>query len=1076
MLDCARPPPRGHHPQSSKDSTLSAFAQLATLRLDCSRALISLIDGNHQYILSEATRTLSIQSDTRHGPGDALWLGSVVIPRSKGFCGLALQAALRATSDAPTSGDDIFIIEDMRNHPHCTGASFLTSGPRLRFYAGVPVRTNDGEIIGIYCIFDDKLRPGGLTKDEKDFMHDMSKTTMDHLEAVRLRSEHNRTNKLVNGLESFVDGLTSMRTSQQESDNRTDPISDDGKNQAMKDVAQEGSRDQYSNGDFSQVEEKEEETTPGLAPRKLWDIAMPPGSKPMFSRAANIIQQSGNYDGVAIFYMPSHNSQKDVPSSVHAKSDSLHDALSSTEFSDNSEMSAVGSDSEDLSANERPSPHSVCPLLSYSLAPGACVPGHAGPFPRFKQADLNRLIGPKGPKPRTFTLNRRGEVVPGDTSSSGSGPDHTTPLAVYEGPDGNSMGPRTPEFRGLNAQRQQIKSLRKLCPDALTYACLPLWDFERQRWLAYCIVWSCSTSRHLKEDGDLSYLRIFGNSMAIALSHIDAIATSRAKSTFVASMSHELRSPLHGVLSATKFLNDSHLSRFQQEMVDAISKCGNTLLDTFDHVMDFAKISSPAPRHKTSLSATSRPNLTAKEQPTRASLESTIDLSVLLEEVIDIVLMGFHVQHEFVYDEGDPDQNVNRSRKPTSTALSMASRKHVNSRGRVRIVVQLPYRRHWYVRTQPGAWRRLIQNTFGNALKYTSQGLIVVRLEAIEKDGRMLGISLQVADSGKGISKQYLDAHLFTPFSQEDGLLDGTGLGLSICKQITDSLGGTIDVSSTQGIGTNIAVQIAVSESSASSACLDTPDTVETVAERLQGRRVCVLSEHPSDAPLSAGSPHSKRPELAFATALQTTLKDWFGAKAYISATWPKEQADLIICLKPSLKYFGPTTEHTVSKQPILIVTHDALEMAVLRVDTRISRSDAVIEMVSHPLGPHKLARALEACIERHDLLTSFTGPYPHDAATGVSTASQLSMLSTPSTLPPTPRATPPPTDERRLSTQDYHEPFVLSVDDNKLNLRLLSVFIKKQSIRFKEASDGQEAVDIYLAAKRSVRCILMGK
>lgn len=96
----------------------------------------------------------------------------------------------------------------------------------------------------------------------------------------------------------------------------------------------------------------------------------------------------------------------------------------------------------------------------------------------------------------------------------------------------------------------------------------------------------------MKEDGDLTYLRIFSNSIAIALSHIDAIADNRTKSTFVSSISHKIRSPLHGILSATNSLNDSSMTRFQREMVAVVSKSGTTLLDTLDHIMDFAKISS----------------------------------------------------------------------------------------------------------------------------------------------------------------------------------------------------------------------------------------------------------------------------------------------------------------------------------------------------------------------------------------------------------------------------------------------------------------------------------------------------
>jgi hypothetical protein len=73
----------GHHtPRPSQDSTLSALAQLATLRLGAGRAMISLIDGQRQYILAEATPNMSIHPETPGNTPNSLWLGSVSIPRT----------------------------------------------------------------------------------------------------------------------------------------------------------------------------------------------------------------------------------------------------------------------------------------------------------------------------------------------------------------------------------------------------------------------------------------------------------------------------------------------------------------------------------------------------------------------------------------------------------------------------------------------------------------------------------------------------------------------------------------------------------------------------------------------------------------------------------------------------------------------------------------------------------------------------------------------------------------------------------------------------------------------------------
>jgi hypothetical protein len=74
--------PSHHVPQQSQDSTLSALAQLATLRLGAGRAMISLIDGQRQFILAEATPNISIHPETPGDTPSSLWLGSVSIPRT----------------------------------------------------------------------------------------------------------------------------------------------------------------------------------------------------------------------------------------------------------------------------------------------------------------------------------------------------------------------------------------------------------------------------------------------------------------------------------------------------------------------------------------------------------------------------------------------------------------------------------------------------------------------------------------------------------------------------------------------------------------------------------------------------------------------------------------------------------------------------------------------------------------------------------------------------------------------------------------------------------------------------------
>ena len=133
--------------------------------------------------------------------------------------------------------------------------------------------------------------------------------------------------------------------------------------------------------------------------------------------------------------------------------------------------------------------------------------------------------------------------------------------------------------------------------------------------------------------------------------------------------------------------------------------------------------------------------------------------------------------------------------------------------------------------TQPGALRRIIMNLFGNSLKYTDKGLIVVSLtlqEMKDQDGLSSNdtlLEISVKDTGKGISSEYLRSNLFTPFSQEDTLATGVGLGLSIVKSIINTMNGSIEFASKIGQGTEVSVKIPLIRLPGTETAESTPST-----------------------------------------------------------------------------------------------------------------------------------------------------------------------------------------------------------------------------------------------------------
>lgn len=143
---------QGYQPQTSRDKALTAFAQLATLRLQVKRAMVSLIDSSRQYILAEATRTLSLFSHTAD-EGDEMWLGHAIISRADAVCHYTFGSTYSAADkNGESYVSNACIIPDCREDPRVCNRDYVTSEPGVRFYAGVPITTKAGFRIGVFAV------------------------------------------------------------------------------------------------------------------------------------------------------------------------------------------------------------------------------------------------------------------------------------------------------------------------------------------------------------------------------------------------------------------------------------------------------------------------------------------------------------------------------------------------------------------------------------------------------------------------------------------------------------------------------------------------------------------------------------------------------------------------------------------------------------------------------------------------------------------------------------------------------------------------------------------------------------
>lgn len=211
------------------DPTLTAFAQLGAFRLNCQRSFISLMDRDNQYILAEATRSVSLVSPAVCDQGDEVYLGARVLDMLWGVCPNTIQVftakdgSCNVSSENVTANPACYVMNDMAAIEQFKDRPYIAGWPYMRFYAEVPIHSPTGHVIGTFCVVDNKPRDR-LDSRGLDALNEISAAIMQHLELVQTKHNLQRPGGMIKGLGKFVEGKGRVARSSEEQPDRLEDL------------------------------------------------------------------------------------------------------------------------------------------------------------------------------------------------------------------------------------------------------------------------------------------------------------------------------------------------------------------------------------------------------------------------------------------------------------------------------------------------------------------------------------------------------------------------------------------------------------------------------------------------------------------------------------------------------------------------------------------------------------------------------------------------------------------------------------------------------------------------------------
>jgi signal transduction histidine kinase/CheY-like chemotaxis protein len=284
------------------------------------------------------------------------------------------------------------------------------------------------------------------------------------------------------------------------------------------------------------------------------------------------------------------------------------------------------------------------------------------------------------------------------------------------------------------------------------------------------------------------YIQTLRKNLALEEARVAAEVANRTKSDVLANISHELRTPMNGIIGMTHLALTTELTPEQREYLETVLRSGQSLLRLLNELLDFSKIEA---------------------------------------NKVDLECIGFSPRRVL--------EDTLRSFQ--AVAMDKGLRLHLE------VAPSMPSR----VYGDPVRVRQILNNLIGNAVKFTQRGYVAVRAEVVSSAAERIRLRLSVQDSGPGIPEDKRRL-IFEPFEQSDRSTarkyGGTGLGLAICARLAALMHGEIRLESEVGRGSTFHAEIELARTGGEATLTPSDPGIVSIPAAARPLRVLVAEDN----------------------------------------------------------------------------------------------------------------------------------------------------------------------------------------------------------------------------------------